>query len=775
MLDVAAVAQSLSTVLMALGLPDTTPNRVAAIASRTSDPDVLGRALVAGLPRDSRAVLAIDDYQYAAESNTERLIAHLVLNTDLRVLLMSRVRPSWLSARLCIYGDAFIVLSNDLAFTDEEAHAVLRDDARSPRADLVARAAGWPAVIGLAAGHGTTITAATGHLPAELYRFIAQDLFDEAGDSLREALYKLALVGDLETPLIHDVLGPDSASSLADATTSGFVTRAEGGAVELHPLLRTFLVDRISELPEREQRVLVGQVIEHLHAARKWDAILRLLSEFRNPPLAEELLESAFQELVEAGRLSTIKRWLELTESAAGNPMLLLARAEVALREGANAEAQALAERATELSLIDELTARAHLVAARAAHLAGDDAGARRNAAGARKAPAPSKVHIAAQWLEFLQAFESEPRRAAEILEELRLVGDRSPDHALRLRQSRAFLDLETHGDVAGAIRQLELAEPLLADVSDPINRSSFLNLFSSACLYAGSYARAIEIADLQIEEAASAGLSFAVDHGMLTRAAALTGRRRIGEAGRILQSLERSTTASSFVAAQVVLRLSRLRVTIGDLLGACELIQPPPPSGIPPALRGEWLATRALYEAALGRLDNSAKSLRAALGECSYIDAVHLGRLTEVTAGLRRRSTSRARTETTTAFRELISRGHVDAIVVGCRAYPQLATAASADNEIRSALVDIFAASNDRDIARASGLHIPRNRRAHGLLSGREVEVSELMAQGRTNREIAGALFISESTTKVHVKHILEKLGVRSRTEAVRALLDGD
>lgn len=56
--------------------------------------------------------------------------------------------------------------------------------------------------------------------------------------------------------------------------------------------------------------------------------------------------------------------------------------------------------------------------------------------------------------------------------------------------------------------------------------------------------------------------------------------------------------------------------------------------------------------------------------------------------------------------------------------------------------------------------------------LSQREREVLQLLAQGQTNREIASALTISMSTVKIHVEHILAKLGVSDRTQAaVRAI----
>jgi len=52
--------------------------------------------------------------------------------------------------------------------------------------------------------------------------------------------------------------------------------------------------------------------------------------------------------------------------------------------------------------------------------------------------------------------------------------------------------------------------------------------------------------------------------------------------------------------------------------------------------------------------------------------------------------------------------------------------------------------------------------------LTSREVEVLQSIAGGNRNRDIANALFISEETVKVHIKHIMEKLGANDRTEAV-------
>ena len=52
--------------------------------------------------------------------------------------------------------------------------------------------------------------------------------------------------------------------------------------------------------------------------------------------------------------------------------------------------------------------------------------------------------------------------------------------------------------------------------------------------------------------------------------------------------------------------------------------------------------------------------------------------------------------------------------------------------------------------------------------LTSREIEILQQVAEGNRNRDIAERFFISEGTVKVHIKHIMEKLGANDRTQAI-------
>jgi len=53
--------------------------------------------------------------------------------------------------------------------------------------------------------------------------------------------------------------------------------------------------------------------------------------------------------------------------------------------------------------------------------------------------------------------------------------------------------------------------------------------------------------------------------------------------------------------------------------------------------------------------------------------------------------------------------------------------------------------------------------------ITRREMEILALVAQGMSNREIAGKLFVSENTVKTHCSRAFDKLGARRRTQAVQ------
>jgi DNA-binding NarL/FixJ family response regulator len=117
-------------------------------------------------------------------------------------------------------------------------------------------------------------------------------------------------------------------------------------------------------------------------------------------------------------------------------------------------------------------------------------------------------------------------------------------------------------------------------------------------------------------------------------------------------------------------------------------------------------------------------------------------------------------------ALKNALERGGADSFICGYRAYPALLRRVASTEATQ--LRPILRRARDARLAAKYGIaQAPVDTsRSHGL-TPREAEVYELLAEGLTNHEIAQRLFISEVTAKVHVRRILEKLGVRTRTQA--------
>lgn len=88
---------------------------------------------------------------------------------------------------------------------------------------------------------------------------------------------------------------------------------------------------------------------------------------------------------------------------------------------------------------------------------------------------------------------------------------------------------------------------------------------------------------------------------------------------------------------------------------------------------------------------------------------------------------------------------------------------------ELETAIRSVHAGS--RHIPAAIAIRLAE-RMASSDLTGREMEVLELIARGQSNKEIGVSLTISEATVKSHINNILSKLGVTDRTQAVTTAL---
>lgn len=744
------------------------PRKVAAIAAANPSPSPLGRALVrtyGGITED--ILVIVDEWEAAVTPESDELLSMMVEGIPVRWVVTSRDRPRWFKPRLKIYGEGREVGVDELRMTDDEAAKVLEAaGAVAGRARVMRTAAGWPAVLGVAAMSGNVDFSTVDLVSHTLDEFLATELLATVEPETDEALMLLAIAAIVDRVQAEQLLGEDAAAAaIDDGSARGLIAVTGRRDLFFHPLLRDLLTRRFAELSIDRRAPLLARC-RHLLEHRLWDEALAVSEHSGDAEFIADALAAALDDLLAAGRTSSLERWVALARKAGveGGP-IDYAEAELRFRQGRFDQAIALGSCAGD-TLSGDLAARAHLVSARSAHLANRAALRDKQLSLASKLATQPRTEGELRWLRFVTSMEDERPGTDQLADELSNADERTHDHALRIANANLQQALR-RGPLREGLASAEGYVALVETASDPYASTSMVNSLAYALFATGQYRSALAAADKEIEIAEEYELAFVIPYAEHIRACSLAALREFAEARRALRVVEKRIQAESdpYLASQHAIQSAVIEIARGNLTRAIEHL---PPASHPRATKGTQgahHAVRAIALTALNRFEAADDHARDAIDRSGGLETLAL----LAAARAIREAVRDERAACIQAFEEIVDMGFTSALPLTWRARFEVAAVLLESPRHHNSVLQLMLDANDTAIARRLGVKVPRAAERRLNLSAREQEVCELLADGRTNQEIATMLFISLSTTKVHVKHIFEKLGVRSRVEAAR------
>jgi LuxR family maltose regulon positive regulatory protein len=760
--DVAALASRIQSAAASIlpGSGAALLERLPVTRRADEEADVLAGMLAEDLVSwPSASWLVIDDYQAIAGARpAERFVEALLLQTSVNLLVLTRRRPTWASSRRILYGEVFELDRAALAMTSEEARGVLVDTASDVDA-LIRLAQGWPAVLALASMSGA---APPDLLSApHLYNFFAEEIYQRIDRRTRRALCELALFDVAGRKLALAAVRAEEAERLVRvAVDRGFITVSRDGSIEMHPLLMSFLERKLREEAPEKLHAILTRVVRMLMEHELWDEAFSVIDRFGEIGLLAELIESSLERMLSSGRAATLENWMKKAAQAA--PPVRLAAAEIAFREGRFHESEALASLAAR-DAFGDLEARAHMVAGRAAHAASREEEAFRCYQRARQATETPELRRIAMYGELAAAIELElEEHAVELLRSLGPSESLEPHDRVILADRK--MNLESHFGVASGLEDGRAARQLLRFVSDPVARSSFRNVLGYALAVGGYYAEALDVTQEQLDEADRFRLDFVVPYALIVRALATGGLHDYATADESLSEADERANLVGDPTARHITQAVRTRLYTAQ--GAFELaISKPLPAGddLPRAI---WAELCSAYAVALAGHGYTERALQLAdIGEQHSIsaDARTGAACARAIVALRRSSYEEGCREAQLALTRATRAGSIEPLVTAYRGCPEIVVSLLSDPNSHAELARVLALAGDATLMGPQGLP------DHSVLSlsRREKEVLALIARGLSNAQIGKALFISPVTVKVHVRHIFEKLGVKSRAEA--------
>jgi DNA-binding NarL/FixJ family response regulator len=220
----------------------------------------------------------------------------------------------------------------------------------------------------------------------------------------------------------------------------------------------------------------------------------------------------------------------------------------------------------------------------------------------------------------------------------------------------------------------------------------------------------------------------------------------------------------------------ARVALAQGRVSEAIQMTDERGPHAVPPPMRGEYLAVHALALACAGAAEAALAAVELARSSSRALETETSAKAAEAIISLQ---SGGNREPIVYLLEHIATTQHLDAFVAAYRGHPPLLRECVALPTYRGLLEHIITVANDADFASRLGVRVALGEAAKhssspkATLSPREEEVLRLISLGLSNAAIAAELYISEATVKVHVRHILEKLGARSRTDAVMRFAD--
>jgi DNA-binding NarL/FixJ family response regulator len=377
-----------------------------------------------------------------------------------------------------------------------------------------------------------------------------------------------------------------------------------------------------------------------------------------------------------------------------------------------------------------------------------------------------------ALWGEFTASYDSDGVNLPALLEQFESAGTLDRNAQVRAACGRLSIALRS-GGITEAINLVWPIRSLVREVTDPLIRSSFWRGLGGTLAVHADYMRGHESIACALREAEESQLPFVIPHALVTRALLHIGQRDYTSARQDLREVARAGRATDDQYLIGNAETLRCRLLL------CEGLPDEAAADTPPSLperhtlvrQLEFAATKAMALACCGNPDEARMILTRLEPFSEAADARLLHRWASVTVSIV--TGEAAGQEIADAYDETVRVGAYDPFVLAYRVKPVILQTVAEDIAAWAILAEVLRRAGDTRWARDLGVTTSSPTDAWAALSEqeslspREHEVFGLLANARSNRDIAAELFISEATVKVHVRNILRKLGVRNRTEA--------